>query len=347
MKKLFLTILALASTMATFAQITEQRSAMLKDGETTTIFYGIDALKNAVTAASSNATITLSAGKFNSPNAIDKPLKIYGAGFENDPVTGIELTRIDGGLTLKNTDNPIDGFYIEGVSLTSFSSSSKTAMNNLSVIKCRLTGISFDAESEDVILRQCLIDGGVSASNSAKVDMMIENCFITGAISYDFDPESRIYVDHCILTAKDGSSSNYYHGPWYYTSTVINRWIRPGGVCYNCIGYWSDYYINSGTYANCYEVPSRKWTNVFQDEQNNLNYLFDNDQPNAGQPRSFTIGPGYVGYDGTVVGLYGGTYAWDKIPCTPRIISSTIDSRTSSTGKLNVNIQAEIHTPAN
>lgn len=342
MKKLLLLVMALVGSVSAFAQVSEQRSAMLKDGETTTIFYGVDALKNAVTAASSNATITLSSGKFNSPNVIDKPLKIYGAGFEDDPVTGIELTRIDGSLTLKNADNPIDGFYIEGVSLSSLSSSSKTAMNNLSVIKCRLTGISFDAATEGVILRQSLIDGGVIASNNAKVDMMIENCFITGELSSSFDPESRIYVDHCILTAKDGTSTNAYHGPWYYTSTVINRYIRPGGVCFNCIGYWSDYYINSGTYANCCEVPNRNWGTLFQDGQNNLNYL-----NTESLPRSFTIDPGYIGYDGTVVGLHGGTYAWDKIPCTPRIIRSTIDSRTSSNGKLNVNIQAEIHTPAN
>jgi hypothetical protein len=73
---------------------------------------------------------------------------------------------------------------------------------------------------------------------------------------------------------------------------------------------------------------------LFGDEQNNLDYL------KGTEPRSFTIADTYMGNDGTVVGLHGGTYGWDKIPSTPRIISSTIDSKTSADGKLKVNIKA-------
>jgi hypothetical protein len=334
MKKLFLSIIALATSTVGYAQVTEQLTATLQSGTATKVFYGNDGLKTAIAEAATNDIITLSSGVFNNPGAVDKAVKIYGSGFEDDAATGVKLTKIEGTLTLQNEANLVDGFGIEGVWVNGdINAGGTTALNNLKVVKCRFSSIVFRAESSQVILRQCYISGNVTQENTAKVTgLMIQNCYINGEIGRGFNTESGIMVDHCILTAGAAYYSDYYHGPWYYTNTVINRFITAGGVCYNCIGAQS-FIERSGTYANCY-YDYTNWATLFGDEQNNLNYL------KGTEPRSFTIADTYMGNDGTVVGLHGGTYGWDKIPSTPRIISSTIDSKTSADGKLKVNIKA-------
>ena len=334
MKKFFLTIIALVGAVACYAQVTEQLTATLQNGTTTKVFYGNNGLKSAIAEAVANDIITLSSGVFNNPGTIGKGVKIYGSGFEDDPATGMKLTRIEGTLTLQNEENLVDGFTIEGVWINGdINAGGTTALNNLKVVKCRFATIYFRAASSQIILRQNYISGSVSQSESPKVTgLMIQNCYINGEISSDFDSESGIVVDHCILTAADGSSRDYYHGAWYYTNTILNRFIRPGGVCYNCIGS-KNYIERCGTYANCY-FDVTNWGVLFGDEQNNLNYL------KGTEPRSFTIADTYVGNDNTVVGLHGGTYGWDKIPSTPRITSSTIAGKVDADGKLKVNITA-------
>ena len=86
MKKNLLSMIALVCTMSAHAQLSDGVSATLQTGENTTIFYGFDAFKDAITAAPSNAVsvITLSPGTFNNPGEITKKVKIYGAGFEKD-----------------------------------------------------------------------------------------------------------------------------------------------------------------------------------------------------------------------------------------------------------------------
>lgn len=51
MKKLFLSIIALATSTVGYAQLSDGVSATLQAGETTTMFYGYDAFKDAIAAA--------------------------------------------------------------------------------------------------------------------------------------------------------------------------------------------------------------------------------------------------------------------------------------------------------
>ena len=340
MKKLILSMIALVSSVAGYAQVTEQLTATLQSGETTKVFYGNDGLKSAIAEAADNDIITLSSGVFNNPGNIGKGVKIYGSGFEDDPATGVKLTRIEGGLNLQNEEKLVDGFSIEGAWINGDinagnNNDNATVLTNLKVVKCRFVSIIFRAESSQIILRQNYISRDVTQSANPKVTgLMIQNCYINGTINRDFNSESGIAVDHCILAYNYSTyyGAISYHGPWYYTNTILRTYIAEGGVCYNCIGL-QGYIERCGTYANCYY--DNNWGVLFGDEQDNLDYL------KGTEPRSFTIAETYLGTDGTVVGLHGGTYGWDKIPSTPRIISSTIASKVDADGKLKVNIKAE------
>ncbi|MBQ2536556.1 MAG: hypothetical protein II549_06625, partial [Bacteroidaceae bacterium] len=76
---------------------------------------------------------------------------------------------------------------------------------------------------------------------------------------------------------------------------------------------------------------------LFADEQDNLTYL-DAD----GNPRKWVLAEPtvYVDAEGTPCGVTGGDFPWNPIPATPRIISTSVDAKTTP-GTLKVSIKAE------
>ena len=78
---MFVTI-SVASVCAQDVQL-----ATLQQGEDLKVFYGADALKNALDAASTGDLITLSAGTFNDVT-ITKAVTIQGAGYVTDVQSG-------------------------------------------------------------------------------------------------------------------------------------------------------------------------------------------------------------------------------------------------------------------
>lgn len=351
MKELLLSLVALLGAIAVNAQVvSETISATLQNGETTTVYYGTDALKTALNNAADGDIITLSSGTFSTPGNITKSVKIYGAGYENDPVTGVARTFLDGGINMNGVEGVhVDNFYMEGLYVNGAvyiaDAGSDELIEGVKLVKCRTTNIDIRENSDATIIRQCLVEGNIGGSNTVASGFMVQNCYVTGEIS-GFATESAIVVDHCILPAA-GLTGRWgdvrqYHGPYYYKNTILNRYLTTGAVAVNCVGY-ADRLSNDGRniITNCYtDIPN--WEDlmgvIFTDGQKNLNYMLTDNSA----PRTWEVADPetYKGDDGTAVGLAGGTYAWDKIPSTPRIISSSIDSKTVD-GKLHVSIKAE------
>ena len=71
-------------------------TATLQHGNELTVFKMANALNEAINAAVDKDVITLSEGTFNACTIDGKSLIIYGAGFEDDDVTGTRATRING-----------------------------------------------------------------------------------------------------------------------------------------------------------------------------------------------------------------------------------------------------------
>ena len=110
MKKLFFMIVAAGLTLTAAAQKTEKQVATLQHGNQTMVFYGIDAFVQAYNAAADTLdVITLSGGEFNS-TTISKSIAIYGAGCEDDSITGTQRTVLNG-ITLV----PADGLNGDGL----------------------------------------------------------------------------------------------------------------------------------------------------------------------------------------------------------------------------------------
>lgn len=345
MKHLFSMAVALFMTATSFAQVvSEAISATLQRGESTTVYYGTDALKQALENAGEGNIITLSSGTFSTPANFNKSVKIYGAGYEDDTLTGVARTFLAGGVTMDGLDGQHpDYFYMEGVWINGDVNINKLETDTLILgtkfVKCRTGSFNIKCNSDATVLRQCLINGSVNGNSTIATAFLVQNCYISDRVQW-FDTKSAILVDHCILPY------NYYgerpHGPYLFKNSFINTTVDIGASVVNCIG--NNNSLSRGgnnNLTNCY-TNYEDWgaylASIFADGQGNLDYTLSNTQI----PRRWEIANPdvFIGDDGTAVGPAGGDYPWDKIPSTPRIISSKIGNKTVG-GKLHVTVKAE------
>lgn len=352
MKKLFLSIIALVGTVSASAQLTEAVTATLQNGANSTVYYGIDALKTAIANAQDGGIITLSSGTFNVPDNIDKSVKIYGAGMEDDATTNIAKTYLVKGINIKGIEGVLkDNIYMEGLYINGgiyIESTDDDLIENLKVVKCRFAGLDCRENSNHFILRQCRIEGGIGGSSSVATGMMVQNCYITGRIG-GFATESTVLFDHCLsvlYTDADYESNRndahvYKNCILRYNDSYRASGLKSGAVAINCMGRYGYMKSNGNTLTNCYTDQSSAlptYGELFVDGQNDLDYYIKD----TTTPRTWklTAPETYVGDDNTQIGPAGGDYPWDIIPSTPRITQSTIGSKTID-GKLSISIKAE------
>jgi len=346
MKKILFSFVALFCAFTVDAQQTEASTATLQTGDVSKVFYGIDAFKSALTEAQDGSIITLSSGVFNVPGNLDKSVKIYGAGMEDDQVTGIMKTQLNGQININGVEGVHkDNIYMEGIYINGpifIAATDDDQIENLKVVKCRFTRLDCHEDSNHFTFRQCAVAGNMVGYGSVATGMMIQNCWVKGLIK-EFSSSSTLVVDHCFLTAiVDADYGANWHGPYYFKNTLMfNRGgsyncqaISDGGVAINCLGTFARGGVITKT--NCY--TSFDWATLFADGQGDAEYYITG----TTTPRTWVLADPatYVGDDGTQIGPAGGEYPWDLIPSTPRITESTIASKTVD-GKLSISIKAE------
>ena len=317
------------------AQTTDALVATLQHGDETKVFTGTDAFKNAYNAAADSADIiTLSSGTFNSPDYVRKSITVYGAGWENDS-NGTAPTYIYGNLILKNRDivdedgnsikggGKLSGLHFEGLYFhndLNFRENNGTWLTNMTFKKCYFSRTYTNSSTENIRFEQCYTNTGIG-SNYFHKNMHISNCRFEYVSA---STESSIFVENSILVATVQSDAAFYSNCIIYCpleqGSTANRNIF---VARNSAG--SGVLENE---ANWYNIQE---SGIFADGAI-ANRTFELKYPNK-----------YIGTDGTQVGVHGGRYPWSKIPATPRIVESNIDTETSAEGKLKVSIKVEAH----
>lgn len=121
-----------------------------------------------------------------------------------------------------------------------------------------------------------------------------------------------------------------------YTNSILYGPLSSGSTSKNNIFVGQSSSIGTGVQG------SNNWTNI----ANAGVYAADGEDGTYAEDKTFELKypKKYVGTDGTEIGLHGGNYPWNKIPCTPRIMESDIDTKTSADGKLKVSIKVEAQT---
>lgn len=350
MKKILFAVLSAVMPLLAMAQTTDAQMATLQHGDKTTVFYGEEAFVNAYNAAADSADIiTLSSGKFNVPNRISKSISVYGAGFENDTITGAIATVLNGTLYLQNGDSmnedgvtvkggkKIDGCHFEGLKCSiSFCGNGNTPINKITIAKCNLNHATqsnpIPTSIDNIIFRQNYINN-LTIYNLHCNNLLLSNCFIE-YLGLHESSHRTINIDHCIIKSRS-SGSNYFTG-----NILVTNCISYFSLSANCTSKNNIFVGNISVGTD--NVGDTNWTGIgnagiWAEEGNDGSYsedkTFELKYPNK-----------YIGTDGTQVGLHGGEYPWNKIPSTPRLMESNIDLKTSAEGILKVSIKVEAQT---
>ena len=343
MKKILLSIIALCCIVVAGAQnSSQQQTAILQTGDgDPTIFYGVDALKNAYNAAAQEGSvITLTSGTFNSPNNIKKSVSIYGVGFEDNITENVRKTNINGWLGFYadadgnvTRNSKLEGVYVNGNIDVNHS-------ENLTIAKCQFSSLIMEGTGVDGLrVRQSYLTGGIDARNYYIGNMVIKNCYISGQI-VNLTSNSQALFDHCILRHYSGSDTNYAHAAAFYTNCIINNHdrynedppIETGYTTENCIFFTNEGNVKKRDGERVNNKYAVDFSTLFGDGVNNIDYS---------TARSFILADPdtYKGTDGTPVGVTGGDYPWYKVPSIPYVknLNATVNG-----ASLDVNYDAGV-----
>ena len=187
--------------------------------------------------------------------------------------------------------------------------------------------------------RQCFINTltPIGKDNYCN-DILVTNCYINylksnnGIESMWFSTESTIAINNSILKSLAYKNSEGLF-PFYFSNNISYVNLPSTANLINNV------FVGSGTPI---QDVNGNWTGV----PNAALWAAEGEDGSYSEKKDFALKypERYVGNDGTEIGLHGGVYAWNKIPCIPRITECTIDTENASNGTIKVSIKAEAQT---
>lgn len=280
--------------------------------------YDSDKLADALTASVDGDTLYLNEGTFAGDITITKKVCIIGSG-KNTILTGAVKISIPGTPTL--TSHLLDALYLNNTGITV-----TLPLKGLKIRKCQFYGLNFNALTEDVTIDRCYSKG-----NDTKSFLLSSNIKKMNVIN------SKVW--YLQGDAEYAGDANFINCNIYL---LYNYSSRCRATYMNCIvrswNYIGSNYDSTTTYVNCLCGKSNYDNSVNQNCWNyNNNSILDGNTDcslSDDQLRSNN----YLGTDGTVVGITGGTTPFTLVPAVPKVSDYTIKVDTQ-TKKLNVNIK--------
>ena len=282
-------ILAVCSIMMslTASAITINKAMLVHEGEVT-LFDG-DKTQDAVNAALDGDTIYLTLGTFK-PFNITKRITVRGTG---------DTSIIDGDVNISIPGSP---------KLTS------PVMEALAVSGT----VNVGAQVDDMILRKCKI---ANFTIGAQVDgAMLDRCYITSSLVLSSYIKGMTVVNTKLytVTANSGATQNTtflncnisYLSTNNFSGTIINS------IIYNSSTINSTVLLN--TLRNYGDIGSSSVA------QNCYKGSFNFNDCECSYDTSTLQSKGYLGTDGTVVGIYGGETPFTLVPSVPKVTSSDL-----------------------
>lgn len=334
MKKIILSLAAMFFSAMSFAQ-SSTLATLSHEGEVTT-FYGIDALKEAVASCADGDVINLSSGVFNA-TSIYKAITLRGAGSYFDSESGTETTEIRGDFFINEGDS-INNFTFEGIRFLGHIKPNAHIVKP-QFIKCRLAYMPYNGDNRlnDATFLHCVIlgyygsfKGTATFINSiiyrltiySEVENSTEciNCRIYGDISSIYNSVLR----NCVVLNCGSTSS---------LTVSFSEKLPSSCRAYNCVGSTGSTFSNS-VFQNCggannkHASPTELYGSGY-----NLSSITKKLTEDAAKK--------YLGFDGTVVGIHGGSLPYDSRTSNPRITKLNVARKTTADGKLSVDIEVK------
>ena len=318
--------------MASIAAFAGTNSKILLQHEGGVKVYDSNQMTLALTDAVKGDTLFLSEGTFAGFD-LTKEVMIRGCG---------KTTIITGAVKIAVAGNPtfsaplLDALKIDN----SFTVSQPC--NKLHIRKCWITGnISFTAKSEDVLIDRCSNSNSnrnIFSMSSNIVSMTVMNSVIAYLSSNGVTGSVATFIN-CNIHSRFSEIAN---------QTFINCIFGYGGYFssssyYSSSSSYSSYKLTNCTLLNClYNTNSSLPYNSYVGNSilqscygvdNGTNLLTD-------LSKDALLANGYLGNDGTIVGIYGGNtpFVSDMLPAAPKVTDQSI-SLDLENKKLNVSLK--------
>lgn len=304
--------------------------ATLNHEGTITTFYGSSALQQAHAAAEEGDVVTLSSGTFTSVD-ITKAITLRGAGMTLDANTNTEPTVLANDFSINIPNESTKRLTIEGI----YSNQKITikSLKNALFLKDRMYYINVDNSTtlaKDLTFIHCRITFRYTGSENDNNSATFQNCIVSGLYGVN-------YIFHnCIIRGEyDNYNGSLRYNSEYKNCIIIHSLSSDASTT-------STYYNNMfiGTDANRLRyIPNNTNVVVKRDEdkiKNLLTYSDDNDYKLTEEAKALM-----KGFDGTEVGLYGGSLPYDPTPTNPQISKFNVAAKTTADGKLSVDIEVK------
>lgn len=354
MKKLFTFFAMLTCMVVTYAQ--SPLVATLNHNDTISVYYGIDALKSAYSAAVNGDVITLSSGGFSAPSEIAKIITIRGAGMEPDSVNKVAPTMLTGDFhvyspnaTSSTWHLTIEGIHHDGTIRYGYYSGGRYySLENAQFIKCRLNRFvctdrtnANNVEIEGVKFIQCKIKDITALGNATFL-----NCYVGApgcAWAYTGSTYKMSY--ECFNCVVYGSLEPLHVNNSLFVNSVLigGNPLDKTNMAYNCIGVYtakSDTvnHVFSNLPDNLSNVCYRKVGEVFDTKTFDANGTDNYSDADTYQLLE-SIRTKHLGTDGTEIGMYGGALPYTPLSALPRIKKFNVAPQSDGEGKLKVEIE--------
>lgn len=322
---LFVLLLNVVGVTKAFGQT---QVATLQHSDDISVFYGTNAFVEAHTAAADGDIITLSSGTF-VPTTVTKAIVLHGAGCAYDTITGTNPT-IMGGLIVFEVNNDIIPLTVEGISFPN-----KVNLNGLvnpKFTKCSFSNLGSTATINNMngLFINCIIN---VYSNAKSNNTTFINSVIWDAYSIS---NNTVVLYNSII------NSGNFSGLVAHNSIIIKRGNNyPHSTCTftNCIGinsYGNNTPFGQGYTQGC--VTYTSYEDVFKTFDGNftLDLFFIFDSFFALKDEMAT---GFLGNDGTQVGIYGGYVPYGNRPSYMVLKRCNVANKSTVDGKLSIDIE--------
>ncbi|MCQ2344984.1 MAG: hypothetical protein MJ002_08785 [Paludibacteraceae bacterium] len=321
MKKVCLVLIVLLCCATSYAQ---QHVATLAHNGNVSIFYGVDAFKDAYNAAVSGDVICLSVGHFNRVDEIKKSITLRGSGCR-----GGQSTVIRDGIYVRIPSNETSTpLKIEGIKFTNVFCIDCVMQNPL-FANCYFESLQFQNVFNGT-LTNCFIGSSSGNSQSTIWSVNFVNC-VVGNIC---EQRNMNFVNCLVGKCRNNNGCEF--------TNCIMRFDEYGGLDYtvkanNCVGI-----VNSYTaFQNCSGSNNTIASDIFVNNVISGWYIANNDT------LSYELTPAaqtqYLGTDGTQVGIYGGMNPYTGLFSYPVINRMQVANKSTDDGQLNVEVEV---TPA-
>ena len=329
MKKISSLLFVLVSSIFVLSA-QNQSIATLSHDDDIKVFYGINALKEAHTAATHGDVITLSSGAFNAID-ITKAITLRGAGMMYDSITNSLPTNIAGGFSISIEEKTEYRLTIEGI--LSRDEIYVYSLKNANFIKCQFykisdyTNVGIKANFIHCYLKEFDFDNEETSIN-------IINSFLN--IDY---PVSYLTLTNCIVSTR--------YLDYLSICNIINTIIFDSNSKGTGTIESSNSVCNSLVITATENDVFKYNNNVTNKQVKEFSSIFKTaDLNNIKEETLFELTDEaktkYLGTDNTEIGIYGGSFPFSQTPTNIQITKCNIASKSTADGKLSIDIEVKV-----